>query len=71
MSTAPGGAHDLLGADARVAALREQGAGGRDQGRTRGLGLLGLGGAHWNSGGLVVLDIHTACMLDTYCLYVH
>ena len=55
-----GRAHDLLGADAGVAALGEQRPGGGHERGAGGLGSLGV---------LVSLDIHTVCIHYAYSLY--
>ena len=57
----PGRADDLLGADRGVAALGEQRAARRRSAPPA---------CSRDRSAWVLLDIHTACMLETYCLYV-
>src|SRR5262249_34523698 len=68
-------AHDLLGAHAGVAALREHRARRGHQRCACRLRLLGLRGAGASTPALVAqrrlpFDMHAVCMLNTYSLYV-
>src|SRR6202022_609940 len=68
------GADDLLRGHGRVAACGEQLARRLDQRCPRRLGLVGLARSRrplpLRPRGILRFDIHTVCMIDTYCLYV-